>query len=100
MSGPTYSFVARLWRHDGPDGWHFLTLPEDLAEEVREVASAQPRPFGTVLATVTIGPTTWSTSLFADRKLGSYALPVKAEVRRAAGLLVGDQVECRIELAE
>jgi hypothetical protein len=99
LSGPTYSFTARLWQHGSSDGWHFLTLPVDLAEEIHEIASGHPRPFGTVATTVTIGSTTWSTSLFADRKLRSYVLPVKAESRRAAGLLLGDQVECRIELA-
>jgi hypothetical protein len=100
LSGPTYRFTARLWKHGSSDGWHFLTLPEDLGEEIREIASGHPRPFGTVATTVMIGSTTWSTSLFADRKLGSYVLPVKAEVRRAACLVAGDEVECRIELAE
>lgn len=100
LSEPTYTFTARLWRHSGPDSWHFLTLPEDLAEEIRLLASGHPRPFGTIPVTVTIGPSTWSTSLFANRKSGSYDLPVKAKVRSAAGLLDGDEVECRIELAE
>jgi hypothetical protein len=99
LSGATFGFVAPLWRHDGSDGWYFLTLPEDLVVDVREVASAQPRPFGTVPVMAFIGSTTWSTSLFADRKLGNYVLPVKREVRKALNLLVGDQVECRIELA-
>lgn len=100
MSGQAYPFTARLWQHGGADGWHFLTLPEDLAEEIREIASGHPRPFGTVATIVTIGSTTWSTSLFADRRRGSYVLPIKREVRRSAGLLCGDQVECRIELTE
>jgi hypothetical protein len=99
-NGPTYSFVAQLWRHSGPSSWHFLTLPGDIAEEIRELASGHPRPFGTVPALVTIGSTTWSTSLFADRKRNSYLLPVKAGPRRAAGLLAGDEVECRVKLTD
>jgi Domain of unknown function (DUF1905) len=98
LSGAAFSFVAPLWRHGGSDGWHFLTLPAELAEDIREIASGQPRPFGTVPVVVAIGTTIWSTSLFADRKLGSYVLPVKTDVRDAAGLVAGDQVECRIEL--
>jgi len=100
LDGTTYSFVAELWRHGGPSSWHFLTLPEDIAEEIRELAAGHPRPFGTVPAVVTIGSTTWSTSLFADRKRESYVLPVKAAPRKAADLLAGDQVECRLELTE
>jgi hypothetical protein len=100
LSTAAFAFVAPLWRHDGSDGWYFLTLPEEVAEDVGEVASGQPRPFGTVPVVVTIGTMSWSTSLFADRKVGSYVLPVKAAVREAAGLAAGDQVECRISLEE
>jgi hypothetical protein len=98
LENQTFTFAAELWRHSGPAPWHFLTLPEDVADEICDVAA--PRPFGTVRAEVTVGSTTWSTSLFADRKLGSYVLPVKAEVRKAADLAAGDTVSCRIRLVE
>jgi Domain of unknown function (DUF1905) len=100
LSRLAFSFTAELWRHDGSAGWHFLTLPQELADEIQETSPDQPRPFGTVRATVTIGSETWSTSLFADRKRASYLLPIKAAVRSRAGLLAGDQVECRFELAD
>lgn len=98
MTGPTYGFAAPLWQYDGPGGWHFLTLPEDLADEILERASGQPRSFGSVPVVVTIGSTTWSTSLFASKASGSYVLPVKAQVRREARLSVGDLVECSVQL--
>jgi len=91
------NFVASLWRHDGSDGWHFLRLPEDLCEEIREMASGNPRPFGTIAAVATIGATTWSTSLFADRKLNSHVLPKKAGGAAASSSATR---ECSIELAE
>jgi hypothetical protein len=100
LSGSTYSFVAPLWQHDGAGGWHFLTVPSDLADEIRSRVSGHPRPFGTVRAVVTVGSTTWATSLFADRKSGSYLLPVNARVRRDAGLFASDRVACRLELIE
>ena len=99
-SGPAFSFVAPPWQHGGADGWRFLTLPEDPGEEIREISAGSPRPFGTVRATVTVGPATWSTSLFADRRLGSYVLPVKAKARQEAGLCVGDEVECQVGLID
>lgn len=98
MSGATFSFAAHLWQHDGAGGWHFLTLPSDLADEIRHRVSGCPQPFSTVRAVVTIGATTWATSLFADRKSGSYLLPVKAHARKSAGLCAGDRVACQLEL--
>lgn len=85
-------FEAELWRHDGEAGWHFVTLPPGVAERVREQAG-EPRGFGSVRVEVTIGGTTWRTSVFPDARSGSFVLPVKAEVRRREDLLAGDVVE-------
>jgi hypothetical protein len=42
---------------------------------------------------VTLGDTTWKTSVFPDRDSGSYVLPVKRVVRTAEGVDLGDSVE-------
>lgn len=47
---------------------------------------------------VTIGSSTWQTSLFPSKDVGSYILPLKKPVRRAEGLSVGDR--CRILLRD
>ena len=31
---PTYRFSARLWLYSGQAGWHFLTLPHDVADQI------------------------------------------------------------------
>ncbi len=85
-------FSAELWRHDGDAAWHFVTLPAEVAEQVREEAG-EPRGFGSVRVEVTVGGSTWRTSVFPDTKKGSFVLPVKAEVRRREDLLAGDVVE-------
>ena len=86
---------AELWLHDGAAGWHFVTLPAEVAERVREEAG-EPRGFGSVRVEVTVGRTTWRTSVFPDARSGSFVLPVKAEVRRREDLLVGDVVRIRL----
>jgi len=91
------SFDAELWLYDGDGGWHFVTLPEDVAEEVREVAPVR-GGFGSVRVSVTVGDVRWATSLFPDSKSGSFVLPVKKQVREANDLLAGDTVRVRIEL--
>ena len=49
---------------------------------------------------VTIGSSTWHTSLFPDSKARSYVLPVKKPVRTAEGIVAGDQVDVTIELVD
>jgi hypothetical protein len=75
-----------------------VTLPADLADELRASTSGRGRPFGSVPVRVIIGQTSWTTSLFADTKAGSYLLPVKAAIRRLEQLAAGDEVRVTIEV--
>ncbi|MBO1269273.1 DUF1905 domain-containing protein [Arthrobacter cavernae] len=95
----TYSFKARLWHYPEEAGWYFLTLPEELAAEIREDTAPFRRGFGSVKVTATVSGQGWSTSLFPDSKSSSYLLPVKKAIRVAAGIDVGDQVDVRFEVA-
>jgi hypothetical protein len=89
-------FEAPLWRHRGDAGWYFVTLPPDLADDVRERSA--PGGFGSVRVTATVGAVTWQTSLFPHTDSGSYVLPVKQQVRRANGVDDGDAVRVRLAL--
>ena len=91
------SFSATLWQWKGEGGWHFVTLPPEVADEVREHAPPR-RGFGSVRVTVVLGESRWQTSLFPESGSGSYVLPVKEAVRRANDLLEGDQVDATITL--
>ena len=85
----SWEFDAELWLWEArSDAWVFLSVPEDVGEEVRMTAGP-PRGFGSVRVEVTIGSTTWRTSVFPDRERG-YVLPVKKDVRRLEELDVGD----------
>jgi len=94
MLGPVdVVFDAELWIWDArrADSWTFVSLPEDVSEEIREVAGDGPRRgFGSVRVRVTIGASSWSTSIFPDSGKGCYVLPVKRSVREAEGLETGD----------
>ncbi|HVF03859.1 MAG TPA: DUF1905 domain-containing protein [Frankiaceae bacterium] len=91
-------FEAELWQHEGEGGWCFVTLPAAAAEEVREQAPP-PTGFGAVRVAVVVGESRWQTSLFPDKKRGSYLLPVKQQVRRANDLLPGDRVRVSLTVA-
>lgn len=91
------SFEAELWLHDGEGGWHFVTLPAEVADDVRERTGGAARGFGSVPVTV-VGASEWATSLFPETRSGSYVLPVKQQVRKANGLAAGDRVSVRIRV--
>lgn len=91
-------FDAPLWLSDGGSAgsWTFATVPPDVGDVIRDVTSGARRGFGSVRVDATLGVTSWQTSLFPDRTLGTYILPVKATVRRAEGVDDGDVVHVRI----
>jgi hypothetical protein len=95
-----YSFKAPLWRYAGPAAWHFLTLPKDLAVEIRENTAHARGGFGSVKVLASVSGHRWSTSLFPDTESGSYLLPVKKAVRAAASIDEGDVVAAEIEVLE
>ena len=89
------SFDAELWQYAGDGGWHFVTLPAELAEELRSLVPRRPG-FGSVRVAAVVGETRWETSVFPDSKSESYLLPVKQQVRRANDLVPGDRVRVRL----
>ncbi len=94
----SYSFRGELWHYPEAAGWHFITLPPDLADELQDHAAPRRKAFGSVRVSASIAGQRWSTSLFPDSKSRSYLLPVKKEVRDAAGIRAGDQVDVELEL--
>lgn len=92
------SVTAPLWLWTGEGGsWHFITVPEEQAAEFRAESLARRGGFGSVKVEATIGTITWRTSVF-PQKSGGYILPVKAKVRRDAGISAGDTVTVRLGL--
>lgn len=83
-----YKFRSKLWRwQGGKASWHFFTLPQKVADEIRLVDAGPRRTgFGALRVEATIGRTAWQTSIFPSSAHDSYLLPVKAAVRRAEKL--------------
>ena len=85
-----------LWTGDN-GSWHFITVPEDLSGEIRAHCLMDRRGFRSARVEARIGAVTWRTSVF-PMKSGGYFLPVKAGVRRNAGIAAGEEVTVDIEL--
>jgi hypothetical protein len=90
--------TAPLWLWSGENGsWHFITIPDEQCDEIRAHCFAMPRGFRSARVSATIEDVNWRTSVF-PMKSGGYILPVKAEVRRKAGIAAGDEVAVTLEL--
>jgi hypothetical protein len=81
----------------------FLRIPPEAAEAIvahrfeRQLEEGKRRGFGSVKVTVSLGESKWQTSLFPNKD-GSWFLPIKAPVRRAEGIMEGDELAVELEL--
>lgn len=91
-------FEAEIWRSGGVGGWHFVTVPPDLGFSIKAENGFDRPGWGMVKVRATIHETRVETSIFPDKKSGSYLLPLKADVRKAARLAVGDTIRVRLEI--
>jgi hypothetical protein len=65
------------------NAWRFVGVPEKEGKEIKERFGARAKGWGSLPVSVTLGNTTWETSIFPDKTSGSYLLPLKAKVRKA-----------------
>jgi hypothetical protein len=79
-------------------GWHFLSLPKKQSHIIKNVFSDMHRGWGSIPVTVTVGITTWDTSIFRDSKKDCYLLPLKSEVRKKEKIEDGDTISFLIEI--
>ena len=73
-------------------GWHFLSVAKKQSEEIKKLFAGATRGWGSLPVEVTLGKTSWKTSIFPDKKSGTYLLPLKADVRKKEGVAHGDIV--------
>src|SRR3954469_10501185 len=98
MEEGRYVVAAEVWLYPGDAAWSFVTVPEEVADEIRARFHARQRPFGRLPVSARIGTSSWDTSLFFDRRRGSYVLPLKAQIRSWEGVEAGQTVTVSLTL--
>ena len=99
MSKAVYKLKARVWLYPGESAaWHFITVPQKESTDIKEKFGKSRRGWGSIPVTVTIGKTSWKTSIFPDRKSNAYLLPLKADVRKKEEISQGDTVSFTLAL--
>ena len=98
MNVHTYPIRATVWLYPGMAGWHFVTFPKIPAKEIKKTFGNMKRGWGSLPVKVTIGKTSWKTSIFPDKKTQLYLLPLKADVRKKERITHGDTIALTIEI--
>lgn len=93
-----YSMREKVVLYPGPTPWHFIYISKAKSAEIKKKFGAKQRGWSSLPVKVTLGKTSWKTSIFFERKSESYLLPVKAEVRRKEDITYGDEVKFALEI--
>ena len=97
----SYTFTAPLWiwtSENGPGAWHFVTLPEDIADQIDDNLTGPRAGFGSVKVRAAVGATAWEPSIFPSKEQASFILPVKKSVRMAEALQAGAPATVTLEV--
>jgi hypothetical protein len=93
-----YTMRAKVWIYHGMVGWHFVNVGKKQSAPIKKKYGIGRRGFGSVPVLVTMGKTSWRTSVFPEKKSGTYLLPLKAEVRKKEGIVNRDTIKFSIEI--
>jgi hypothetical protein len=99
MQKEHFIVTAKIWVYPSAVAqWHFITIPKKESQVITETYTAFKKGWGSLPVQATLNETTWNTSIFPDRKTGTYLLPLKALIRRKEDLEAGDTVTVHLNV--
>ncbi len=98
MKKNLFKVRAKVWLYPGKDAWYFITLPVSQGAQIKDMYGHLRRGWNSLRVRVTVGATSWTTSIFPDKESGSYLLPLKASIRKDENILQGDSLSLDIEI--
>jgi len=87
-----YEFAATVWQYSLAGGWHFVSLPTDIAKEIRAHLGWQEEGGGRLKARAKIGNSEWDTAIWFDTKQKTYLLPLKSIIRKKEKIHAGQAI--------
>lgn len=93
-----YKLRSKVWMYPGAAAWYFVNVNKKVSREIKETFGESERGFGSIRVVVTVGHTSWKTSIFPDSKSGTYLLPIKADVRKKEGIREGMMLSYAIKI--
>jgi len=68
-----------------------VTIPKKESGEIKKKFGMFHRGWGSIPVGITLGSTSWKTSIFWEKK-GTYLLPIKKEIRKNEKISRGDKI--------
>jgi hypothetical protein len=95
----SFNFKAKVWLWQGENPWHFISVDKKISEKIKKLQEGKlRRGWGAVKVKILIGKSFWTTSIFPDKRSGTYLLPLKSEIRKKEGIMASDVVRVKLEL--
>jgi len=91
MKSKTFRIKERAQELPIISGWVYVPVPQ------KDFQNANKTCFGLIPIKARVGDTSWRTSLLPMGD-GSYFIALKAQVRKAESIFIGDEVELRFNL--
>lgn len=88
-----FSFSARVVRWPGANPWFFVHVPREHFTVIRDQYGK-----GLLRSTITIGTTSWQTSLLPYLQDKTFLIALKKSVRTAEDIWEGDRVTVQVEI--
>jgi hypothetical protein len=93
MQRKIYKTKGKVWLWSTTAGaWHFVDVDQKTSKVLKEKYGRGRPGFGSIAVEATIGKTSWQTSVFPEKRLGAYILPLKLKVRLAEDISAGDKI--------
>jgi hypothetical protein len=98
LSSNKVSEAARELQSNSTRGaaWFFVRIEKETAENIRDNFGMYSRGWGSLPVNVTIGNSTWKTSIFPDKQ--TYLLPIKSQIRKTENIQEGDELNLKLEI--
>lgn len=97
-AGRDYTVRTQVWRYKGAASWYFANLSAKQSADIKSRYGSTACGWGSIRVRVRIGQTEWNTSLFPDKRSGTYLFAIKADVRKAENLSDGDRITARVSV--
>jgi hypothetical protein len=97
MNLPKFIIKEKVRVYSGEASWYYLIIPIELAGDIKDSYIWPRRGFGAIPVNLTIGKTSWKTSVFPE-KIGTLMLPLKKEIRVKENIKEGDLITINVEV--
>ena len=94
-----YEFGAVPYQYSSSQempGWTFVSLPKELAAEIRDNFKWREEGWGRMKITAKLGNSEWQTAIWFDTKQETYLLPLKASIKKQEKVKLGEAVKVLI----